>query len=43
VSSRDTRLVLLAVTTGVTDATAFERLGHTFRERHHRQSRAAGR
>jgi uncharacterized membrane protein YoaK (UPF0700 family) len=30
VSSRDTRLVLLAVTTGATDATAFERLGHTF-------------
>lgn len=29
-SSRDARLVLLALTTGATDATAFERLGHTF-------------
>lgn len=28
--SRDALLVLLAVTTGATDATAFERLGHTF-------------
>lgn len=28
--SRDAPLVLLAVTTGATDATAFERLGHTF-------------
>lgn len=27
---RDALLVLLAVTTGATDATAFERLGHTF-------------
>ena len=30
VRSRDVLLVLLAVTTGATDATAFERLGHTF-------------
>ncbi len=29
-SPRDRRVVLLALTTGATDATAFERLGHTF-------------
>jgi uncharacterized membrane protein YoaK (UPF0700 family) len=29
-NSRDVRLILLAVATGATDATAFERLGHTF-------------
>ena len=28
--SRDVRLILLAVATGATDATALERLGHTF-------------
>jgi len=30
VRARDIRLIVLAVVTGATDATAFERLGHTF-------------
>ena len=30
IGSRAARLILLAMATGATDATAFERLGHTF-------------